>query len=784
MEGSLSPAALTKVNGQVGKTKLFSCTLCQQRKVKCDKVQPTCSNCIKRRAKCIYVAPALPIRKKRKCPEEDVLDRLKRYERLLQAHSIPADDNLDHGGTPTKNNTTLETSKRPILTERLSPPRDQNGDNHGLPRSSGEFVANDGKRSFIESPLWNILSDELQGPVDMRRLAHSNGRDNPQLSNAAPYEDVISAGDFLLNTMTTHSATELKTLHPNPLIIFRLWQIFLDNINPLTKLIHAPTTQQRLLDASADIQNVSKEWEALMFAIYLSAIQSMSVDECQSIMGESKRTLVRTYHPAVRSALIRANFTSSMDILLVQAFALYLLSVRQYHEPNTLWVLTGTAVRLGQRIGLHRDGTLVGLSPFETEIRRRVWWRLLALDGQTAELCGAGLSNAFPRYDCKRPLNVNDSDLSPDMSALPPEHDGPTEMIFCGFRFEIGLFLRNVKASCNWTESGISERAVEEKKKQLDELQALIEHKYLRFCDPSLPLHLFARLMGQATIMALRLVAPYPRRYPQGLIEMSPQDRDEVFWISMHVLGIYNLSQRTESIRRFLWNVNVQFQWHAFIILAHELQLRPDDQHTRDAWSKIEELFEYNSDVIVNTASPLHKAVSRLILKAWSVRQHQFRRSNTPLSTPSFVARLLLLQTQTRTRIQAPPLALLPPPPRHNQSSSRSTAHETTRIMTSNPTSSETATSVPGVPHSPPSAATTESTSTDITTNTNTTDNPNITNNLSGTGTGTNDDAFLDSLTPSMVFATDGAVVPPIDWSEWDYLLQDFELQNASFAQT
>ena len=98
---------------------------------------------------------------------------------------------------------------------------------------------------------------------------------------------------------------------------------------------------------------------------------------------------------------------------------------------------------------------------------------------------------------------------------------------------------------------------------------------------------------------------------------MPPKERDNVFWISMHVLELYNLSMSTESIQRFLWNVNVQFQWHAFIIIANELQIRPEDDHTRDAWSKVEKLFEYNPDVIVNIDTPLHKAVSRLILRAW-----------------------------------------------------------------------------------------------------------------------------------------------------------------------
>ena len=646
------------------------------------------------------------------------MDRLKRYESLLEAHGIPLDD-LDPTLTAIRNNRGLEPSKPPILTEQVSSPKKENGNDHRSLKPSGKFIIDGGKQSFVESGLWNSLSEELQGPVDMLRLFQTSGKDSHHLS---PSESFLNAGDLVLNSPATHSAVDLIALHPNPLIIFRLWQIFLDNVNPLIKLIHAPTTQRRLLDASAHLENVSKEWEALMFAIYLSAIQSMSADECQTIMGESKGILFRRYHSAVRSALLRANFISSLDILLVQAFMLYLLSIRQYHEPNSFWILTGTAVRLGQRMGLHRDGTLIGLSPFETEIRRRIWWRLMALDGQTAELCGAGLSVASPRYDSKRPLNVNDSDLSPNMSVLPSEHEGPTEMIFCGFRNEIGLFLKTTKANSKWMDTGLNEVPVDEKDNHLDELQAFIERKYLRFCDPSVPLHFFTKLTGEATIMALRLVARHPRKYPQGGIERPPKERDEIFWISMHVLEFYNLSMRTESIQRFLWNVNVQFQWHAFIILANELQLRPEDDHTRGAWSKIEELFEYNPDVIVNTNTPLHNAVSRLILKAWSKRQNRLRRSNIQLPAPEFIATL------------------------QNQAAKQDAACQ-----------------------SKASYAPSEPTATEFT--------PASQTSMTEPTFGTN--GFLDSLMPTTL--ADGI---PIDWSEWDNMLQNFEFQNASFAQT
>ena len=386
IEGPLSSAASIPGSRQGGKTKLIS--LCQQRKAKCDKGQRTCSNCARQRASCVYVAPAKSQRKKRKSSEEELIDRLKRYESLLEAHGIPLDD-LDSTLAAIRNNRGLEPSKTPILTEQVSSPKKENGNDHRSLKPSGKFITDGGKQSFVESGLWISLSEELQGPVDMLRLYQTGGKDSHHLSIGAPSESFLNPGDLVLNSSATHSAVDLIALHPNPLIIFRLWQIFLDNVNPLIKLIHAPTTQRRLLDASAYLENISKEWESLMFAIYLSAILSMSADECKTIMGESKGILFRRYHSAVRSALLRANFTSSLDILLLQAFMLYLLSIHQYHVPNSFWILTGTAVRLGQRIGLHRDSTLTRLSRFETEIHRRIWWRLMALDGQTAELSGA-----------------------------------------------------------------------------------------------------------------------------------------------------------------------------------------------------------------------------------------------------------------------------------------------------------------------------------------------------------------------------------------------------------
>lgn len=66
------------------------------------------------------------------------------------------------------------------------------------------------------------------------------------------------------------------------------------------------------------------------------------------------------------------------------------MAARKHYDAHAFWILTGSAVRIGQRLGIHRDGSSHNLSPFDTEMRRRVWWQIVFLDGFAAKLCGAG----------------------------------------------------------------------------------------------------------------------------------------------------------------------------------------------------------------------------------------------------------------------------------------------------------------------------------------------------------------------------------------------------------
>lgn len=68
-------------------TRGHSCVLCQQRKVRCDKNKP-CANCVKAGVECKVVPPLPPRRRKKKPHERELIDRLRKYESLLNQHGV------------------------------------------------------------------------------------------------------------------------------------------------------------------------------------------------------------------------------------------------------------------------------------------------------------------------------------------------------------------------------------------------------------------------------------------------------------------------------------------------------------------------------------------------------------------------------------------------------------------------------------------------------------------------------------------------------------------------
>ncbi|CAI7570837.1 unnamed protein product [Penicillium palitans] len=137
------------------------------------------------------------------------------------------------------------------------------------------------------------------------------------------------------------------------------------------------------------------------------------------------------YELALYQALSRADFLRSPGVLTLQAAVLYLLCARVGGDTRVVWAESAVVIRLAQSQGIHRDGKKIGLSPFDTEIRRRLWWHICILDILCSEDQGIDMQIKPGTFDTQFPVNVDGDELEPLMLELPPERYGFTDIALC-----------------------------------------------------------------------------------------------------------------------------------------------------------------------------------------------------------------------------------------------------------------------------------------------------------------------------------------------------------------
>ncbi|AEO68582.1 uncharacterized protein THITE_43844 [Thermothielavioides terrestris NRRL 8126] len=470
------------------------------------------------------------------------------------------------------------------------------------------IVSGDGRRYVEDNKLWTTLGNELQtndvASVGSPASTASSGRDN-----ASSSETALFFGRQRLDN--------LALLHPSAVQAFNLWQAFLSNVHPLTKLLHAPSVQETILRAVSEPSSMARSTEALMFAIYLLAVVSMPDDDCRRVLGDTKEKLLDKYCRATEEALNRVDFLRSTDLEVFQAFVLYLLALRHLCDHSILWLLTGLATRIGQRMGLHRESSLKGLSPFEAEMRRRVWWQVVILDGRAAQLAGASMRpDGDLLRDIKQPININDSDLVPSMGTLPPPSTSVTDMVFCSVRYEIGTWMIQNDSLLGPTPPGESSKT--KFMKSIDELECQLEEKYLRGIDTNVPLNLLTTYLAQSAVSQLRLSVYDPIHQPERDADLGRDQLHIIFENSLKVIQFDILANSTPSLRRYIWHVSNFFPFETFVLLVSTLPGRAAGPIVDVAWDVINQVYELHPCFITDTSDPLYSALGDLTLKSWS----------------------------------------------------------------------------------------------------------------------------------------------------------------------
>lgn len=106
---------------------------------------------------------------------------------------------------------------------------------------------------------------------------------------------------------------------------------------------------------------------------------------------------------------------------------------RNFHTQDRdpiIWTLYSVAIRLAQRQGYHRDASKVSsrITPFEAEMRRRVWYAIESYDLLFSQQQGMPPMTHEDMSDAGQPLNLEDEDFDEDsvhMVPRPPADPSP-----------------------------------------------------------------------------------------------------------------------------------------------------------------------------------------------------------------------------------------------------------------------------------------------------------------------------------------------------------------------
>ncbi|KAK5993919.1 Pyriculol/pyriculariol biosynthesis cluster transcription factor 1 [Cladobotryum mycophilum] len=654
-------------HGSHKQPRVLACVLCQHRKIKCDRNTP-CSNCIKANVTCTPSTPA-PARKRRR-PNQDLQERLARCEELLKQYA--------NAPTPTSVQRPQATSAPlpvtpapPALATPITngPPSEaptstpMSCDSQQSRKPGTMLVAEDGTVRFMDSYVFASVYDELQ---KMRDIVET---DDPEDSSILGSEEMTPDNNADLFLYGDVCRTNLEELQPDPIHIFRLWQVFLDRINPLTKLIHAPTMQPTIIEAATNMTSMPLNCQALLFSVFAMAVVAMTPTECIQTLGIPRVIALQRFNTGTKTALIKYNFMKNYNMTALQALVLYLFSLEGRYDRHASWVLSGTIVRIAQKMGYHRDGEQLNLTPFETEMRRRIWWHIVMQDSKCAMMSGLSQAWTLSNWDTKLPSNLNDADLFPGSDEPVQGRDGPTEMAFCVILHELFRFKVTYDRDddSNVFEAAVVGQTLDEEPGSQFDTKGIFEKFRIRAQEIETRLielenQLVDVTAGNVHIAALALRPMLIHRMKEMLDPLHEQPewgteifgpKDKFFKVLLMALEHKTACHERMAAAGFQWFMRYHLQLDVLAVFTGLLQDRPKGSLSDRAWEAMSKVYAHHAD-ISDMSVKQHVAQAQITLRAWKTRETALAQMGQQVTTPQFIHRLRELVPSQDPRLSNP----------------------------------------------------------------------------------------------------------------------------------
>ncbi|THZ54143.1 hypothetical protein D6C86_09557 [Aureobasidium pullulans] len=453
-----------------GNAPQLSCELCRERKVKCDKLDP-CTGCIIAGVSCktIYRDHLPRGRHARKFIDnlESSTPRVTRHANRRAAVTTAEASNKELRERVEN----LETLLHSMANQGTVPPNTSNITAGRAARQADRIPTTHRDRSEHFAQRHASSSEGVL--VDVQS-SHNN---DAVLCTHAATQMALEGGVLAALGIGTEShslVVEHQTGTPlDATGISRLVGVYFAQIDPILKMLHQPSVERLLLhgEKHLEISDAHSSADALQNAICYAAAGSMTDQKCQSLLGKSKSMLTEELCRACEKSLASANLISTSDTAILQAFVLYLVSLKlAQHSISRLTyrVVCEEVLRYEHK---HLDFSIHCL---------RLWLTICMLDYQTAmsQRSDPLIDYGKVKEALAQLRHVNDADFGPSSLVAIEDQEDLTDMTFAYVLFQhqlAGRLLNFDALSENESEETRQGYAREFEEKALG---------VLRFCDP------------------------------------------------------------------------------------------------------------------------------------------------------------------------------------------------------------------------------------------------------------------------------------------------------------
>lgn len=117
------------------------------------------------------------------------------------------------------------------------------------------------------------IFEAVHGPIE----THFDRDDDSKHLSAPTNRRHNGFYNFLFRNTSTQGQRE--GLHPPPLQMLFLWQIYMDNVDPFIKVLHVPTMTKVIRELRGNYHSLGPSMQALVLVIALAAIMSLEHEE-------------------------------------------------------------------------------------------------------------------------------------------------------------------------------------------------------------------------------------------------------------------------------------------------------------------------------------------------------------------------------------------------------------------------------------------------------------------------------------------------------------------------